>query len=314
MIFGGAYVLWEDPLILGCWGTRELARSIAVRRAEAVLYWPSWLWSIRNIPELMKFRWQAYRGGKSLHFMRNTVEEEKLFGRFGMPGVLASSNCYVNENFFNIAGGPKKYDAIYSAQMAPFKRLHLAAKIPTLYVVTYGPCKNAAGEHDLHRFEPALSHADFNRTWVGPDDIARVINESRVGLALSEVEGAMLASVEYMLCGVPLVSTPCKGGREQFFDERFVSVVQPDADAVAAAVAEKIENPPDPQLVRGATLERMRTHRDALCGYVQNIIRKRAPKKMPERSEIYQWIFGDPKLGTAARFVLLKDFETRGLV
>jgi hypothetical protein len=32
----------------------------------------------------------------------------------------------------------------------------------------------------------------------------------------------MLASVEYMLCGLPQVSTPCRGGREPFFDERFV--------------------------------------------------------------------------------------------
>jgi glycosyltransferase involved in cell wall biosynthesis len=39
-----------------------------------------------------------------------------------------------------------------------------------------------------------------------------------VGLCLSTVEGSNYASMEYMLAGLPIVSTPSIGGREVYFD------------------------------------------------------------------------------------------------
>jgi glycosyltransferase involved in cell wall biosynthesis len=312
MRFGGAYVLWQDPLILGCWGGNELSKVLSLKRPATVLFWPAWQWTMRNLPELARYRWRAYRQGKTLHFMCNSWQEDRILRRLGFPGSLVSSNCYIDEHLFCITGEAKKYDAVYTAQMAPFKRLHLAAKIPALYIVTYGEYCTPAGAYDLPRFEPAVSHADFNRGWATFEDIVSVLNRSRVGLALSKREGAMLASVEYMLCGLPLVTTPCRGGRELFLDERFVAVVKPTVEAVANGVREMISRDVAPELIRRATMARVQEHRRALCTHVQKAI-EWAGGYVPGPEYFHKWFFG-AEAGTLARFVLLKDLEAQELV
>jgi glycosyltransferase involved in cell wall biosynthesis len=96
------------------------------------------------------------------------------------------------------------------------------------------------------------------------DEMVGFYNEARVGLILSEREGAVFASMEYLLCGLPVVSTPSTGGRDVFWDDRFVIVCEPNPEAVAEAVQElKLRNI-DPQLIRNATLEQVEKHRDVL--------------------------------------------------
>ena len=94
--------------------------------------------------------------------------------------------------------------------------------------------------------------------------MAQFYNRARVGLILSEKEGACFASMEYLLCGLPVVSTPSIGGRDVFWDDRFVIVCDPTPEAVAGAVQEIKRRNIDPQLVRAATLEKVEEHRNVL--------------------------------------------------
>jgi glycosyltransferase involved in cell wall biosynthesis len=216
----------------------------------------------------------------------------------------------VDERIFAPTRAAKRFEAVYAAQMQPFKRLHLASQVSSLYVVTYGDTVTPDGEHDLHRFEPAVTHADFNRRWMTFAEINDVYNSSRVGLALSGCEGAMLASVEYMLAGLPMVSTCCRGGRELFFDDRFVKLVPPTAEAVASGVAELSRRDIDPALIRQATLGRIEEHRRSLCRYVQEILR-RQKASIPTVERLYERVFGGPN-GTRGVFVHSRDFASRG--
>lgn len=50
----------------------------------------------------------------------------------------------------------------------------------------------------------------------------------------------MFASMEYLLCGLPIVSTPSIGGRDVFFDKDYVEIVEPDPHAVKEAVIEMV--------------------------------------------------------------------------
>ena len=88
-----------------------------------------------------------------------------------------------------------------------------------------------------------------------------VLNASRCGLALSAEEGAMYASAEYLLCGLPVVTTASRGGRHEFFHGDYVDVVEDTADAVAAGVARMIARDIDPNMIRKRTLLLMREHR-----------------------------------------------------
>ncbi len=68
----------------------------------------------------------------------------------------------------------------------------------------------------------ALPHATFTHDpptlYLNSWEVARKLNACRVGMCLSETEGAMFAAVEYLLCGLPVVSTPSQGGRDVWFD------------------------------------------------------------------------------------------------
>jgi glycosyltransferase involved in cell wall biosynthesis len=311
MLFGGVYVLWEDPLILSCQGAHELRSALQFRKPKHILYSPTWLWTPRSLPELYQFRWQAARRGKSLHFLCNAVQSNRMLRRLRFPGDLANINLYVNEHTFQIRPQPKVYDAVYAAQMAPYKRLHLAAEVPRLFVQTYGDCKTPEGHYDLARYEPSVSHAQHNLGWVTTEEVVDTYNRASVGLSLSACEGAMLASVEYMLCGIPQVSTHCKGGREQFFDSRYVTVTEADPTAIAAAVAEMAGRNLDPWLVRNETLKKQQMHRMRLCSYVAQLVQRDTGSRL-DPAAVAERLFGSTE-GMSRWFVYFKNCVARGI-
>jgi hypothetical protein len=146
----------------------------------------------------------------------NTKREHKLLRLFGIDSVFCNHNCFIDENIFtNRPRAPKKYAAVYNAVLYDFKRHSLVAAIKgNVAFLTY-------------RYE--------NATYKNHLDNAALVeayNESYTGLALSSVEGAMYASCEYLLCGIPVVSTRSKGGRDVFFDD-YNSII---ADAVPEQV------------------------------------------------------------------------------
>ena len=312
MLFSGSYILWRDPLIISCQGETEVLSALRLRTPAYILFSPTWLWTIRSLPRLLLHWKNARRSGKTLHFMCNEPQSYKMLRRLRLPSEIVSINVYINENVFRITNKPKIYDAVYAAGMVPYKRLHLAAKIPRLFVQTYGECRTSDGSYDLARYEPALKHAEYNRCWVPTEQIVAAYNQASVGLGLSKCEGAMLASVEYMLCGLPQVSTPCRGGRELFFDNRYVKVVAPTAEAVAAGVAEVTSRKVDPHLVRTETLKKLRVHRLRLCKYIVNLIQQ-ARGSAPTQEDLCDRLFGGDT-GIGHCFVHFRDYEKCGLI
>ena len=71
----------------------------------------------------------------------------------------------------------------------------------------------------------------------------------------------MKASMEYLLCGVPVVTTASRGGRDFFFEPGFCTTVEPDARAVERAVADFARRAPSPETIRAAVLEKVRRER-----------------------------------------------------
>jgi hypothetical protein len=102
----------------------------------------------------------------------------------------------------------------------------------------------------------------------------------------------MFASTQYLLCGLPVVSTQSKGGRDVFFEPEFTRIVEADPDAVAEAVARFVAAPPDPQRVRARTLERVREHRGRLIERIEAIYREvGAPRAYADRWDEF-WFSG----------------------
>jgi glycosyltransferase involved in cell wall biosynthesis len=172
----------------------------------------------------------------------------------------------------------KIFDAVYDARINPFKRHNLANRIQSLALIT----ARAPYLHDesytrsiknilpqAHWFNDPLE-TDYR--WMSFSDINTALNQCRVGLCLSAEEGAMLASMQYLLAGLPIVSTQSRGGRDEFFAPDYVQIVGDNAEDVAAGVSKMRECSVPPDEIRRLTLEKIEQHKlrlfdllDAIC-------------------------------------------------
>lgn len=106
-----------------------------------------------------------------------------------------------------------------------------------------------------------MRHASFNKAWMPPEAVRDVYRASHAALALSAREGAMFACMEYLMCGLPVVTARNRGGRNRYltaYNSRFVS---PRPEAVARAVAEFVAAPSDPLAIREEVLALVRRDR-----------------------------------------------------
>ena len=169
---------------------------------------------------------------------------------------------------------PKVYDAVYNGRMAPFKRHSLASAVAKLLVIG-GTNSREDSDDYFFTLQRELPNARFTcaegKSYLTEAEVNALLNQSRVGLCLSAVEGTMYAATEYLLCGLPVVSTVSVGGRDSWFDSRFTRIVPDDPDAIAAAVQELIALRIPPEIIRTETLCRMWEHRRRFLDLGQSI-------------------------------------------
>jgi glycosyltransferase involved in cell wall biosynthesis len=225
--------------------------------------------------------WQRQYPRHALVVLCNTQEQVALFNRHGMEGLLCHQNMFLDESVFKpIAGEQRRFKAIYNAGLTPFKRHELCAELDSLALI-YGRWHGLlSGAEDYPRKVRAMLPQAFfvndslkPGEYVGllPFECAQWYNRARVGLALSAVEGAMYVSMEYMMCGLPIVSTPSRGGRDYFFDNETCLIVEPTAQAVAAGVQTMLARDLAPAFVRQKALEKVRVERGRLLALLRAI-------------------------------------------
>lgn len=301
MNFFGFYVLNVEPTILSfitsgngkMYVPPEWLKPVAV--LEHVPWWHG------NMSTMLKRKAQqlAFSSkGIEHHLMVHAPDEDRMRKYCRVRGAFISQNIYICEEIFKPLALEKLYDAIYVAQMKSFKRHELAKEIKRLYVVCAG---------DLKSFCPAVAHAEFTEKLIKKPEVAKMVNHSYCSLALSKVEGGMLASFESLLCGVPVVTTPSKGGRDEFFDADNTIVIPPDAKAVTAGVEHWKSHPPDPQMIRAKALEQLTAHRQHFCEYVAMLIKHHGGETvMPD--QLYNRYFNRPN-GISSRFIWADKFD-----
>ena len=277
MKFHGAYRLYDKPCILAVYGDDTMQKIIEQGTKEPTYFLWHNAWYAARLKTMLKMKYrfsQLNRKGVKPLNVSNASQEVKLRKLFNIPGFESITYVFTNEaEYITSSTTEIKYDAIYIARMLPFKRLELTAEIKQLYILTYA---ENADKWDLHERYPQLSHANFNPQWLSTEEKKSAIRESRVGLCLSAEEGAMLASLECLLCGLPIVSTKSKGGRDKYYDEEYSIIVEPNSRSVKEAVQELIDRNIDRAYIRKKTIEKLDKERDryvdALCHYVKKDI------------------------------------------
>lgn len=238
----------------------------------------------------------------------NTEVELDYFRELGVDCILANDNLFIDERpFLAVEGVEPEFDAVYNAGFHPLKRHHLAAEIRSLAVIF-------ADWHSQYQdyaegAKRALAHASFlnqptpqsQYRFFGRDELARQLARARTGLCLSEVEGAMRASIEYLFAGLPVVSTLSRGGRDQFFDSDFCVTVPPAPQLIADAVRELIKLEIPRQYVRRRTMHKLALHRERLIQAVHRMLASMGCARLPK----LDW----PWLGDARGLYSVSDFH-----
>ncbi len=212
------------------------------------------------------------------HYLACTECQLELLSASGISTTLCSNTALVDEAiYYPIPGAVKHHDAIYDARLSPFKRHHLAEEVQSLALLTAPSDRpeDAPYAADIRR---RLAHAhwcnapfEVEYKSLGPVEVNREINEARVGLCLSATEGGMYASMQYLLAGLPVVSTPSVGGRDLFYHPDYAMIVEPTPAAVAEGVRRMAKCAIPPLEIRERTLEKVRQHRANLIALVDRI-------------------------------------------
>jgi hypothetical protein len=242
-------VIFSDPWILRDW---------VAPKTEEFSRFPDNLYFLCN-------DWQTYYARKGR--VRNIA--------------LVNQNCFMDESVFGLNPSVRKrYDVLYNARRSQTKRHHLAREIGEHMKLALIYPHHDKSWYDVSENE-LPKHTYHNKRNLSPPEITEVINQSKVGLILSAEEGACFASSEYLLCGVPVISTPSKGGRSFWYNDENSLIVDADPMAILIAAKSLIAAERDPQRIRAAHLALMKSQRQVFLDEVLRPIK--------ERFELREW-------------------------
>ena len=104
----------------------------------------------------------------------------------------------------------------------------------------------------------------------------------------------MLASLEYMLSGLPVVSTESKGGRDEYYNKEYTLIVADNPTAVRKGVEELIARQIDPNYIREKTIEKLTSDRRRYVEFISEYVRKHSHIIL-DPDELFHKIFDKPK-------------------
>jgi tetratricopeptide (TPR) repeat protein len=228
-------------------------------------------------------------------FLVNDVGELAVARSLGFPSEMISNNTFVDERIFDIdTTAAKRFDAVYNARFHPYKRHGLAAEVRSLVLLAAEP----TAEHHAG-LTALLPQADLIAAHVDAARVAEVVNSARCGLILSSAEGANYATMEYLLCGVPVVTTRNIGGRNWWLSDDVAIYAEATPRAVAAAVTEMIGRNVAGATVREHTRQRLYRERLAFFALVDRVFaahgqpaRRYSDEFMAKFSDKYNYQWG----------------------
>jgi len=227
------HVISVDPIIIvgfGSLGPMQPAITLSEALKDKKVYYimGSW-WTLQDPAE---FTNAVYNYGKpterypnhNITYIVCDEIEKIMLDEFNIPCIFCHQNAFIDEKAFKIHHDiEKKFNAIYNARVDPFKRHLLTKKIDKVAYIYYN-CTGEKGARYLKTIRRILKNGTFlnddphtnSYKYLNSYQVCRYYSESRVGLCLSEKEGGMYVSTEYLLSGLPVVTTPNIGGRNFF--------------------------------------------------------------------------------------------------
>ena len=284
MAFTYFHTLWDDPPVYVITAGDTLTTGVALAMACAagrpchMLVRATWHLPV-VIDDLTRVdRWlKAHAPTARLTAMAPHPLDLEAMASRGIDAILAHTLAFVDEQIFAPRPDLEKiYDAVHIARTDAFKRHHLALGVPKLALISYATDATQPSVGLLAGQYRRLAYVNWSpqtgHFWLSAGQTGDIVAQARCGLVLSAEEGPNNATMEYLLCGVPVVTTPSVGWRDVMYDPRHVAIVEPEAAAVEAAVAHFAAHPPDPNEVRRSALAKTRVHRQRVIDWLSRIV------------------------------------------
>ena len=210
---------------------------------------------------------------------------------------------FVDVDLFQPVPSAKRYDLVYIGRLSPEKNLGAllqAVKELNLSIAIVGgrnlSLQNPAqGDDEEDNLKRKFGTLDGRIHWLGRlknEVLPAILNQSRVFVLCSFIEGQPRALIEAMACGLPIIGSNVPGTRSTIEHKATGYLCDTDADSIAAAIRTVLSNP---ALMRkmGANarkhalehyaLEQLaRREHELLCNVVQRYPVRSAPMRFAE--------------------------------
>jgi glycosyltransferase involved in cell wall biosynthesis len=173
---------------------------------------------------------------KNIIFLSPDLDGILFSYEYGFNAILANHNCLLDYNIFKNDIEELKYDMVMNCRPEVWKRPFLAEKIENLAYIkgaTYGNKE----KYDYSK----LTCKFINETRIPPEKVNEIYNQSYCGGIFSEREGACYSSSEYLLSGLPVISTVSRGGRDTWYTPNNSIIIEPNEVELKNAVKKCIQ-------------------------------------------------------------------------
>jgi len=155
-----------------------------------------------------------------------------LSSEYEFSYIFMNNNCLLDENIFKIENNTEQiYDCVLNCRPEKWKKPFLAKNIQNLAIIKgYNFRKN--DYYELEQLNPKY----INQNRLDQTQVNIIYNQSYCGGIFSESEGACYSSSEYLLAGIPVISTKSTGGRDIWYNKDNSIIVEPTEEAVMNAV------------------------------------------------------------------------------
>ena len=215
---------------------------------------------VREDVELYKLRYPNVE----LLFLCNSKEQKENFDAEELQCIICHASSFLDFNRYQIdSANIKKFDAVYRADIVKYNRHELAIDIERLLLIgNDGTCNAPYFKEVMDSLQTAVFNGDKGR-------IDRLISSSKVGLCLGDSDADVFSCAEYLLSGIPVVSTDSYVCNSIFNCLEYVSVINSYSTSVCSGVKAMGKKTYDPYMIRDETLNILIGHRDNFINFLQ---------------------------------------------
>ena len=213
-------------------------------------------------------------------FCAPTNETYELMIKKGYNAKLINANAFLDYNLLLIGNKERIYDAVINSRPFWWKRVYLTNKVRNLaYIKGNDWAKNETTWNGWKDMNFSLIAENIR-----VDKVIEIYQQSKMGIILSGntgenqqglCEGSNYSTCEYLLCGLPVITTPNGGGRNFWLNDYNSILCEPDEYSVSNSVEiilKKIENNElDREKIRNYQINKMDEMRKNFNNKIQEI-------------------------------------------